>query len=1107
MQVLTSVAMECFSRVIRLLWLTLVYVIAAYFLLNRPLAAAVMPETAKPTTETLGEAKLLVLQDPSAALTVDSVLQQHYPADFTPLEGSYLSAGFTDAAIWLKLPMPKVEQQTALWLSLGNPLLQNISLYRVDNMASGPIATLLQRGGVAEPAVLRKLMGSTHYFAITLEPSDSAYYLLRLSSSSSLSLPISLITQQEKEQRLRNEHLWFGLVIGLLLLLIFYNLLVALLTRCRANLIYTGFLTFILTLFAVVSGLGASFLWPNHALAFKWLIPLSLSLVSFFSYRFALEYFQGQAQQGFTTAIRWLAWASLLLLATMWLLSYPTATKLAMANALLMVLVLLVFAIKCRLQHLPGADIFLIGRLFILAGGLVQFLKTMALIPAYYLVEYILFVGAIAEGIVLSMGLALKAAWSEQQRQAAELAQLAEKNASLTAIASLNQQLESEVKERRQSEQVQATLFKISELAAGNEALGPFLRQVNQALSELLLAKNFFVALYDKAQHTIQFPYMADEKGQDVPDPNAYIPADQLKGSWSMWIIEHGQPLYGNAEQITAKSGLAPRFGSVAQYWLGLPLFNEQQVFGVLCLQIYDQGMSYSEDERRLLEYVSRHISQSLQRKQYRRQLEQQVAERTEAYRQSVQQIKTLLDNTGQGFLTFDRELTIAPDYSKACLTIFQTTALTGKVVTWLAANDAKLQALYEETLAEVFDPAQTADMVSVYLSLLPQERVFFNKRYQIAYRKIAPEQIMVILSDITEQTALQQALQAQQQQANFVVYALLHPEEVKQTLLSFQQLMTRLPDLCREPDHDMLQMIYREIHTFKSLLAQILCPHLPALLHALETELQQQLALPSATPILQHLDETYPLQERLDEVFALLKQCLGGDYFLQEQRVVVPMSLLQQIVPILTESQPELALALRQIQYTPLAHLLSGHFATAERIALEQGKQLAPIHYKGAAVHLDAQYYQPLLDTLVHLFRNAVDHGIESPWQREECGKTAEATIHCIGTMQDHTLHLQISDDGQGLVPALIRQQALNRGLLTEQAECSAHELAQYIFNEGFSTKTDVTTLSGRGIGLAAVRHACARYQASISVYSEPGEGCRFELILPLAPDSYLLA
>lgn len=94
---------------------------------------------------------------------------------------------------------------------------------------------------MAEPAVLRKLMGSTHYFPITLEPNDSVNYLLRLSSSSSLSLPISLVTQQEKEQRLRNEHLWFGLVIGLLLLLIFYNLLVALLTRCRANLIYTGF--------------------------------------------------------------------------------------------------------------------------------------------------------------------------------------------------------------------------------------------------------------------------------------------------------------------------------------------------------------------------------------------------------------------------------------------------------------------------------------------------------------------------------------------------------------------------------------------------------------------------------------------------------------------------------------------------------------------------------------------------------------------------------------------------------------------------------------------------------------------------------------------------
>ncbi|MBM7113816.1 hybrid sensor histidine kinase/response regulator [[Archangium] primigenium] len=154
-----------------------------------------------------------------------------------------------------------------------------------------------------------------------------------------------------------------------------------------------------------------------------------------------------------------------------------------------------------------------------------------------------------------------------------------------------------------------------------------------------------------------------------------------------------------------------------------------------------------------------------------------------------------------------------------------------------------------------------------------------------------------------------------------------------------------------------------------------------------------------------------------------------------------------------------------------------------------------------GAEVSLDRRLLEKLRGAMVHLLRNAVDHGIEMPDERERAGKHHEGALTLRVEQQGNILFLELSDDGRGVDAAQVRASAERKGLITTEEGARMHEtqIRDLIFRPGFSTRTDVTDTSGRGVGLDAVRAAVESMQGRIEVVSTKGSGTRFIITIPM--------
>ena len=1081
-----------------------------------------------------GDFRVQVLEDATRSMPVTDVLQALQTGGFQDLPAKHFSAGYSRSVFWLWWqpgpPLPGGSDKR--FLNLDYPLLQSALLYGVSLPdADGALQVHpLGQTGSRLPAAERAVFSTSHYFPVTPGQSGISSYLIRMESQTSLSVPLRMVNESGFMADQRNRHLWYGFIIGTMVLLLCYNLFVSWWMKEPANAIYLVFLSGLMFVFLSVSGIAGTYISAALSGTLLWLLPLSLHLVSISGYLFAKQYFAHSLLPGFfSKVLKAGACCSAALIFSV-MLDYQLAMMVAMLNALAMVLCLFVLAVTAFYLKLPGAPLFLLGKIFVLAGGFVQFAKTVALIPATGLTEYILFLGVMLEAIVLTGGLALKARTLEQDQASTRAELLQMQQSSLQELTALNQALAKENQEKTQSEAIQKALFSINELAAGNDDMHTFLTHVHHIVGQLMFARNFYVALYHPQQKAVQFAYFADEMDTDLPDPKALIPQQLLAGSWTMWVIEHGDTLFGNCAEIEAKTGLAATFGSIAKCWLGIPLRGEEAVIGVLVVQIYHEQPPYTRQEHQLLDFVSQHISSALQRKQYRSRLELQVQERTQALTESLsslntmhqqlsaihsenqrhlQQVQTLLDNTGQGFLTCDQALNIHSGFSRECLQIFQSSALSGSIVDLLAPDQPALHALFVDVLTEVMQPEQSPVMVTTFLSLLPAQLTIHARLYQAEYKRLAPDTLMVILSDITEKTRLAAALQQQQEQAHFIVYALNHPDEVRQVLLSFQhflQTATAAEQSYSTPAA--FTELYRQIHTFKGLLAQIRCPALPASLHQAEDCLQSLSEETSLqVSVTEHIGFAL-LDSQLQQALQLLERQLPAHLFDRDPHLPLPRRLQQEVVKVLQHHDAGLAQQMRAVQFRPVSSLLRPHFEMALMLAQAQGKLLSAIRLQGEDPKVDPEFYQPVFQVLVHVFRNAVDHGIETPEQRVANGKPAVASIQCQLQSDGDSLLLSIRDDGRGIAIEQVRQKAVMLQLLqaAESAELPAEQIAQLIFADALSTKQDVNLLSGRGIGLAAVKQQLVSFGASISVQSVAGEGCTFIIRLPVSPGTLVV-
>lgn len=163
-------------------------------------------------------------------------------------------------------------------------------------------------------------------------------------------------------------------------------------------------------------------------------------------------------------------------------------------------------------------------------------------------------------------------------------------------------------------------------------------------------------------------------------------------------------------------------------------------------------------------------------------------------------------------------------------------------------------------------------------------------------------------------------------------------------------------------------------------------------------------------------------------------------------------------------------------------------------------GKEVR-LELEGGETELDRSVIEVLGDPLLHIMRNSVDHGIETPEERIRLGKPREGLVRVSARHQENHIVIEISDDGKGIDTARVRAKAVERGLLSHDAaeRLGEKESLQLIFNSGLSTATEITDVSGRGVGMDIVRSNIQRLGGLIDVESTPGKGSLFTLRLPL--------
>jgi two-component system chemotaxis sensor kinase CheA len=203
-----------------------------------------------------------------------------------------------------------------------------------------------------------------------------------------------------------------------------------------------------------------------------------------------------------------------------------------------------------------------------------------------------------------------------------------------------------------------------------------------------------------------------------------------------------------------------------------------------------------------------------------------------------------------------------------------------------------------------------------------------------------------------------------------------------------------------------------------------------------------------------------------------------------------------------IAEEIERLALELRDttmgVRMVPIAQLFGRFRRLVHDLAQELGKEIS-LTTGGEETELDKTVIERLNDPLVHLIRNSIDHGLESPERRVAAGKSSQGRIRLAARHTGDKVLISISDDGQGLDRTRIQARAEEHELIPAGAKLSDSELFQVIFQPGFSTAKQVTNLSGRGVGMDVVKRTMDALRGSIDIASTPGSGTEITLRLPL--------
>jgi two-component system chemotaxis sensor kinase CheA len=216
------------------------------------------------------------------------------------------------------------------------------------------------------------------------------------------------------------------------------------------------------------------------------------------------------------------------------------------------------------------------------------------------------------------------------------------------------------------------------------------------------------------------------------------------------------------------------------------------------------------------------------------------------------------------------------------------------------------------------------------------------------------------------------------------------------------------------------------------------------------------------------------------------------------EGQAATLMATLTETLERASRYSAELQRATLATRMQPVGRLFQKFPRLVRELAKDLGKDVE-LNIEGAETEVDRVVVDSLYDPLVHMLRNSLDHGVESPEERLKAGKPAKAFISLKAWQEANSVMIVLQDDGKGMDPVVLRKKAIQKGLISESGAQSDEEAYQLVFLPGFSTKEVASSVSGRGVGMDVVKTAVEKNRGAIHIESALGHGTKFAIRLPI--------
>lgn len=444
---------------------------------------------------------------------------------------------------------------------------------------------------------------------------------------------------------------------------------------------------------------------------------------------------------------------------------------------------------------------------------------------------------------------------------------------------------------------------------------------------------------------------------------------------------------------------------------------------------------------------------------------------------------RMLLDAVEQGFFTLDTNGVMSEERSGAVDRMLATPRSGMTLVEFIQQFDKNVASWLELGLEDVFAGVMP---IEVTIDQLPRRFKSASRTFSLGFTPVTSDgklcKLAVVISDITPQVT-SELLETQQRQMMAMVHCIA---EDRSGFLEFMHEAREIIQGLQNIQPDSLTTVKRRIHTLKGNASIFGLVSIASACHRIEDYLAVNDELPHSTMWNNLFDEWQQVEVGLTQIV--------GDH---KQGIEIAASTLDQLIERTLQrvDHDDLAIELTSWKLEPTEIRLQRLAEQVRYLAKRLGKDEVVVCTEDNGLRLESSLWIDFWASFIHVLRNAIDHGLEAQDQRLSKGKPGGGKINLGTRIESGRLVVSVEDDGHGIDWEKLTEAAYRKGLPAETRE----DLVNALFCEGVSTAREVTEISGRGVGMAAVKEACDRLGGTIRISSEEGRGTKIEFVFTL--------